>query len=153
TPYVVYQDIANGSRATVKKWNGSSWVTVGSAGFSAGSISANSTPSIAIDGSGTPYVVYTDNANGSFATVMKFDGSSWIMVGSAGFSAGGASYTTIAFDGSGTPYVVYQDGGNSNGATVMKFNGSSWVGVGSANFSGGQIGWASIAIYSGTPYV
>ena len=69
---------------------------------------------------------------------MKYNGSSWIMVGSPGFSAGEVFFTTIAINTSGTPYVAYQDVGNSNKATVMKFNGSSWVNVGSPGFSAGN---------------
>jgi hypothetical protein len=128
-----------------------SWVNEGSAGFSAGQTDFTS---IAIDGSGTPYVVYKDNANSQKATVMKYNGSSWVNVGTAGFSAGSAYYTSIAIDGSGTPYVVYQDGGNSYKATVMKYNGSSWVNEGTAGFSAGAAEYPSIAIDgSGTPYV
>ena len=82
------------------------WADVGSAGFSAGTATNTS---IAIDRSGTPYVVYQDYGNSYNATVMKYNGSSWVNVGSAGFSVGVAQYTSIAIDSSGTPYVVYQD--------------------------------------------
>ena len=77
-------------------------------------------PRIAIDRSGTPYVVYQDGGNGSKATVMLYNGSSWVNAGSAGFSAGSVGYTSIAIDSSGTPYIVYQDWGNEGKATVMK---------------------------------
>jgi gliding motility-associated-like protein len=126
------------------------WVNVGTPGFSAG---ASSNTSMAIDASGTPYVVYVDAANASKATVMKYNGTSWVTVGAAGFSANQATYTTIAIDGSGTPYVAYQDG-SLGPATVMKYNGTSWITVGSAGFSGGRVSYTSIAIDpSGTPYV
>src|SRR5687767_548361 len=59
------------------------WAAVGSAGFSAGEADVTS---IAIDGSGTPYVVYSDYLNAGKATVMKYNGTSWVTVGSAGFS-------------------------------------------------------------------
>jgi hypothetical protein len=123
-----------------------SWTDAGISNFSY----ANYT-SIAIDGSGTPYVVYQDISNK--ATVMKYNGSNWVTVGTAGFSAGEARSTSIAIDGSGTPYVVYMDGGNGSKATVMKFNGTSWVTVGTAGFSAGTAIYTSIAIDgSGTPY-
>ncbi len=127
------------------------WNLVGSAGFS---LDTAYNTSIAINSSGTPYVVYQDAGFSNKATVMKFNGSSWVNVGSAGFSAGGAENTSIAIDGSGTPYVVYSDGSVGNAATVMKFNGSSWVNVGSPGFSAGGANFTSIAIDgSGTPYV
>ncbi|MDD3284866.1 MAG: GLUG motif-containing protein [Patescibacteria group bacterium] len=127
------------------------WINVGSAGFSAGRADYTS---IAIDTTGTPYVVYMDFGNSNKATVMKYNGSEWVNVGSAGFSAGQADFTSIAIDATGTPYVVYNDSGNSNKATVMKYNGSEWVNVGSAGFSAGQADFTSIAIdTTGTPYV
>ena len=157
-PYVVYQDRGTGccfGPATVKKYDGSSWVTVGSAGFSTGNVFFTS---IAVDGSGTPYVVYSDgggpiNDNGP-TTVMKYNGTSWVTVGSAGFSAGAAYYTSIAIDTSGTPYVVYEDSANGQKISVMKYDGINWVTVGSSGFSAGHVWYSTIAIdQTGTPYV
>jgi len=155
TLYVGYQDLSPSyyEKATVMKYNGSTWVTVGSPGFSAG---AASFTKIAIDYTGTPYMVFADNSDSTKATVMKYNGSSWVTVGSAGFSAGTTMGTSIAIDGSGTPYVVYGDGATSIllQATVMKYNGSNWVNVGGAGFSAGQAVGTTIAINgSGTPYV
>jgi hypothetical protein len=85
---------------------------------------------------------------------MRFNGTSWVPVGSVGFSAGIANYTSIAFDAGGMLYVVYQDNANANKATVMKFNGTGWVAIGSAGFSAGKANWTSMAFAgSGTPYV
>jgi len=126
------------------------WVNVGSPGFSADTATWTS---IAIDGSGTPYVVYQDSIYGH-AKVMKYNGTSWVNVGSPRFSASEADYTSIAIDNSGTPYVVYEDGGNWYKAMVMKYNGSSWVTVGSPGLSAGVAQYTSIAINSsGIPYV
>ena len=156
-PYVAYQDLAHGYAASVVEYNGTNWETVGTAGFSAGGVSGYHW--LAIDASGTPYVAYsalsttTLNSDGP-VTVMKYNGTSWVNVGSAGFSAGVAYYTSIAIDGSGTPYVVYEDAANGYKATVMKYNGSSWVNVGSPGFSAGEAYFTSIAINgSGTLYV
>ncbi|NQU31870.1 MAG: hypothetical protein HQ521_01435 [Bacteroidetes bacterium] len=156
TPYVVYQDelsFSTDAKATVKKFNGSSWVTVGTESFSKYEASYCD---IAIDGSGTPYVVYQDRnwPTSAKATVMKFNGSAWVNVGIDSFSAGDVYGTSIAINSSGTPYVTYRDDANSSKATVMKFNGSAWVNVGSAGFSAGTANQTSIVIDgSGTSFV
>jgi hypothetical protein len=41
--------------------------------------------------------------NGSRATVMKYNGISWVTVGIAGFSAGFVNFTSIALTESGIP--------------------------------------------------
>ena len=204
TPYVAYRDSANGAKATVMKFNGTSWELVGSAGFSEGqaedislAIDDNGTPYLAyrdwelislgvstqkatvmkFDGTSwvtvgsrgfsagdayhislaiynrKPYVAYIDYYETKKATVMKFDGSQWVTVGSAGFSAGEVTYTSLAIDNNGMPYVAYRDYGNSLKATVMKFNGTNWENVGTPGFSAGGAYYTSLAIYSGTPYV
>jgi len=152
TPYIAYQNDTfpnysfGSGPVTVMKYNGSSWVTVGLAGFSAGKADF---PSLAIDSSGTPYVVYSDSVFGYKATVMKFIDTAWVSVGTPGFSAGRAQYTTIAINPAGMPYVTYEDGGNNNKATVMKYNGSSWGSVGTAGFSDGGVQFTSITIDTG----
>ena len=127
-----------------------SWTPAGTAGFSAG---ATSYESLAIDASGTPYLVYQDGANSSKATVMKFTNGAWSVVGTAGFSAGSTSYESLAIDASGIPYLAYADGFNSNKATVMKFTNNAWSVVGTA-VSAGSASYESLAIdASGTPYL
>ncbi|WP_256759572.1 S-layer homology domain-containing protein [Cohnella sp. WQ 127256] len=138
-------------QATVQAAGVYEWQAVGSAGFSAG---AAVNISIALDSSGTPYVVYRDYGNSNKANVMKYNGSSWELVGSAGFSAGTAGDLSFALDSNSTPYVLYRDFGNSGKATVMKYDGSSWEPLGSAGFSAGEVYDTSIALdSSGTPYV
>jgi hypothetical protein len=127
-PYMAYQDAAYSGKATVMKFDGINWIKVGNEGFSAGYVMGTSLAFSPSDGQ--PYVSYSDwvtNPNGK-ATVMKFDGTNWVEVGTAGFSAGQAVSTSIAFSLSGQPYVAYQDVGNSQKATVMKFD-SVFVGI------------------------
>jgi hypothetical protein len=201
TPYVAFQDVVNGNKATVMKFDGSNWVAAGNADFSAG---AASYVSLKIAGT-TPYVAYVDAANGYKATVMTLIGSTWTPLGSAGFAtsdvstallldSGGVPYVlcvtafaspsgggyretvmkyngsswiaatstasqnkkaSFAIDANGTPYLGYQDviasgpGTVPNKLTVIKYDGSNWVVVGSSNFSLGQVDYVSIAIDSG----
>ena len=152
-PYVAYMDWGNSQKATVMMFNGTNWVNVGNAGFSAGEAFFTS---LAFSlSNGQPYVAYSDNGNSSKATVMKFDGTNWMNVGNAGFSAGMAWYTSLAFSPSDSlPYVAFEDGGNVGKATVMKFDGTNWVYVGAEDFSIGAASYESIAFSpSGQPYV
>jgi uncharacterized repeat protein (TIGR02543 family)/LPXTG-motif cell wall-anchored protein len=103
--------------ATVMKFNGTGWETVGTAGFSAGQATYIS---LVFNG-GIPYVAYQDSGNGGKATVMKFNGTDWEAVGTAGFSASFAYDTSLAISG-GIPYVAYQDYAYGNKATVMKLS-------------------------------
>ena len=62
------------------------WKNVGNAGFSGGA--AEYTSLAFSPSNGQPYLVFKDFANSQKATVMRFDGTNWVYVGSAGFSAG-----------------------------------------------------------------
>lgn len=154
-PYVAYPDIGTlpMHEATVMKFDGTNWVYVGSHGFSPGFSAWTSIAFSPVDN--LPYVAFQDDLNDSYkATVMKFDGSVWVNVGSAGFSAGMASYTSLAFSPSGQPCVAYQDYGISKKATVMKFDGTNWVTLGSPGFSSGEaISTSLVFSPSGKPYV
>jgi hypothetical protein len=147
-PYVVYQDAANGYKASVMKYNGTNWVYVGSPGFSAGDPFA---ACIAI-GNGTPYVAYRDLANGGKVTVMKYNGTNWINVGNPGFSTGTAYYPSIAVY-NGIPYVAFDDYATGNKASVMKYDGVNWVYVGLPGFSAGGGLFNSIVFKGNIPYV
>jgi hypothetical protein len=76
TPYVAYRDNGNGGRASVMRYNGSSWEYVGTAGFSPGRVYSTS---LKLDSSNMPYVAfkdYADDINGIKVTVMKYNGAS-----------------------------------------------------------------------------
>jgi len=153
--HIAYEDDANSGKATVMKYDGTHWVNVGTPGFSASILMY---PLLKFDSNNTAFVLYSDysDPDGKHipATAMKFNGSSWVTVGNAGFSAGQIRYHSMTIDSSDIPYVIYCDVANSQKSTVMKFNGSSWVNVGTAGFSPAEVVCTVIAVNDvGTPYV
>ena len=130
------------------RFNGASWVVVGSPGFSAGRAGS---VSLSFSPDGTPYIAYSDE-NGK-ATVMRFDGALWMVAGSAAFSAGDTNFVSLSFSPDGTPYVAYVD--EQQKATVMRFDGMSWVTVGGPGFlaAGNQFSQSLTFSPDGTPYL
>jgi hypothetical protein len=110
-PYVAYTESTfNGVKATVMRFDGANWVTVGpSAGFS-----SEADVSLAFDlSTHQPYVAYQDRDSSHKVTVKRFDGANWVTIGAAGFSAWVADYISLAFDpATNQPYVAYRDRGN-----------------------------------------
>ena len=152
-PYLAYMDRGNADKATVMKFDGTNWVYVGNAGFSTG-IVANT--SLAFNPLGEPHVAYEDDSpvTAGRATVMKFDGSNWVTIGNAGFSAGMAAGTSLVINPSGQPFVAFQDRGNGGKATVMKFDENEWVTVGNAGFTNDMATETSLALSpDGEPFL
>jgi hypothetical protein len=148
-PYVGYRDDGNSGKMTVMKYNGSSWVSVGSPGISSGYTHYNG---IEFDANNTPYACFRE-ASTTQVIVKKFNGSSWVTVGSAGFTPSGAVYVDFKIAPDGTLYVAFATGTN-NKAQVMKFNGTSWVAVGTVGFSIGQASHFHMTISeNNVPYI
>jgi len=114
----------------VKKFDGTNWTNIGTNGFA--SVDSAAGVQIAML-SGTPYVAFTDFANGRKISVRKFDGTNWVNVGTAGFSTGIGSSPSIAFDNSGVPYVSFTDAGVQNRIVVRKLAGTTWIVNGTAS--------------------
>lgn len=127
-PYVVYRDgTAGNSKLTVKQFDGTDWVLVGTQNFTPGN---SAKPSIAFAPDNTPYVAFTDfagSANGK-ATVMKFDGTSWSIVGTY-VSSGSSSYPEVRIASDGTPYCAFIDAGLGGLPVVKKFENNAWVAI------------------------
>ena len=155
-PFVAYSDLILNGKATVMKWNGTNWLPVGNAGFSAGT-AGDVSLAIDLNMNNTLYVAYSDWANGTGkATVMKFDGTNWVLVGNPEFSGSMAASISLAIDSNSIPYVVYQDSSiyPGNKATAMRFISTGWENVGIPGFSMGDVYYISLKIDSNShPYV
>ncbi len=172
-PYVSYAEAENPDGfvgLTVKKFNGSQWVSVGAKQFTKEDKDeeGDSYHDLAFSPNAqTPYVAYADEDEDRYGegaspnlSVAKFDGNQWVHIG-RGLAAGIVERQSLAFDGS-TPYVAYTDGrttgpGN-NGITCLKYDGNQWKTVGDKKFTSPSTGDAifpslAIAPGSGTPYV
>lgn len=149
-PYVAFLDEnqlspLNQPKVTCMKLNGSSWVNVGSAGFTPGASSL----SLAIDPNDTVYVAFRDRDMSGKASAMKFDGTNWVQVGSRGFSPGTAEDIKLAIDNNSNVYVGFIDYSISGGdATVMKYEGGGWLILGSQGFSTPSVFFTNLNINS-----
>jgi len=104
--YVAYgEKSANSStyKATLLKYNGSSWEAIGPRQFSAGTAYPTS---IDFVGS-TPYIAFIDLSQGEKATVMRYTGTAWELVGDAGFSENKVSKLNFGYDGNNKLYAAY----------------------------------------------
>ncbi|HKP94316.1 MAG TPA: Ig-like domain-containing protein [Fibrobacteria bacterium] len=156
-PYVAFRDASNANKAMVMRLNDpkTGWVVVGGGAFSP---SLAEYPSLALSGTGVPYVAFQDATNANKATVMRLNEAKtgWEAVGGAGVSPGQVNSTSLALSGTGVPYVAFQDAANANKATVMRLNEAKtgWEAFCEAGCSQGVASYISLALSStGVPYV
>ncbi len=149
TPYVAFMDDTNPGTPTiyVMDYSGGNWVTVGGT-----SVGVGFYPSLAVDGSGNPYVAFESSGTSFVSKVMEYTGGTWTTVGGTVFS--NAISPSLAINSGNTPYLAFEDSGNNDELTVMEYNGGSWSAVGSADFSPATYGNVALAFNpSGVPYV
>jgi|GEM_PF-3296273 len=138
-PYVAYKDSINEKITVMMCDENNIWKLVGQEGFSYNK--ANSI-TLALDKDDVPYVAYleADYILGHRAVVMKYDGSTWGLVGgTAPDTARGIGFVSFAIGPTGTPYCGFERSGlssnpNPSAAIVKKYDGSSWVMVAQDSF-------------------
>ena len=135
TPYMIYKEISNSAHVSVRKWDGNNWVAVGGDWLidEYWPINGNMTNRLAIgiDPDDNIYVAFADMHFGEKTTVMKWNGTQWIIVGSRGISAGFMTSVNIAFDNAGTLHVGFVRAFEGSFAgEVMKFDGTNWISLG-----------------------
>lgn len=125
--YVAFEDVANSTAITVMKFNGIYWDTVGTVGFS--EASANSV-SLEINSKGVPYVSYIASNQ---PRVRKFDGSSWVSVGTNPVSTESVGFLNFSIDKCDSLYLIWYSSTIGNKAIAKKFDGINWNNLGSAS--------------------
>ncbi|MFY0673354.1 MAG: choice-of-anchor D domain-containing protein, partial [Bacteroidia bacterium] len=149
--FFAYRDNSNSRKASVQKFDGSSWNYLGAAGFSAGQAEELN---IEISGQDSIFVAYIDVENFYRPTVKKFDGNNWKTVGKEGFTASQIEWLDFEIHNN-TLYVAFKDRATASlGASVMKFSGGKWQYVGNAGFSGVESERIDLEFdANGVPYV
>lgn len=135
--YVSWQeDQGTNAHVFVKRWNGKSWASLGQVDAVKGGY-----PSLAISGSGEPYVSYIEN--GSTLTIKRHTGSAWQTRTSP--SASGNN-SCIGFLDNTLHLAWTQPVAPDDTQIFQKYwNGTSWVGGGTLNINPDK--------YAGTPWM
>jgi hypothetical protein len=159
TPYVAWTEVvATHGQVFVKRFDGTSWVSVGSGPLNISTTMNASNPSIGSVG-GVPYVAWRESDGSHYQIYVKrFQGSSWVLVGSGSLNvsptinAGLPSMAVVA----GIPYVAWDEDGATRYVHVKRFDGTDWVTVGGGpvNYDpAGNAAGSNMASIGGVPVV
>ena len=160
--FVTYVDASNGNRLAVKTYNDSTqvweplngdvnnlYVSAGSVNNSVSQYSSTPRSSLAFDSDNTPYIAFGDGANLT-PYVKKFDGTSWVTVGSTPVNAlAKAVAVSLVIDEADVPWLVFCSLSATNSTTgsmaLYQCNNGIWTPV---NVSIGGIRHTSMALNS-----
>ncbi len=110
---VAYVDLAH--KISVKRWDGTHWVFIGSPAFSP---VTTDTVDLALNSLNQPLVAFISNDNRK-AMVMQWDGNSWVTLGEGGISEGEAELIHIALTKTDKPIIAFKDLSHEGKLTVM----------------------------------
>lgn len=113
------------SGINVKKWDGTTWVSVGN-------VPTNGVQSdLVFDSNNNPYFAIQDVGAGYYGSVYTYDGTSWTQVGGSVFTSSPAVWNKMAVDSNDNLYVSWCDGDNyAMTPMVSKWDGTSWTSLG-----------------------
>lgn len=127
------------------------WTPVGTPGFSPGGLS--NWQHLMVDENNDLFISFNDEGLPSGqGTVMRYDGSSWVSIGTPGFTPGIAHHSWFDKGPAGTYYFSFADGNDMSKAAVMKYNGSTWNSIGSS-LSTGECQYSNIKVINDTAYL
>lgn len=147
--YVLFADTNIDGKATVMKYNGTTWQTVGNAGFSANNFTSFD---ICVDNNGILYTAF-QHPTTMQTTVMTYDGTSWTNVDNMAEIGMNHSLSLATYNNE--LYIAYVDYNNHlDKITVKKFDGTNWINIGDPEFTENAAYSCSLCFDSaGTPYV
>ena len=151
TPYIAYADASN--KPTVKKYDGSNWVDVGTSAAMNGLVFTSIGCALGVTAGGTVYTAFQDASNSYKLALRRLvSGGDWLDMTPGGATASTAVAVSMALYGS-DHYIAFGDGSKGGAISVIKFDPGISL-VGSSGFSTGSVSFTSIATdASGTPYV
>lgn len=124
-PYIAYADMAASNKIVVKKYNGSSWQTLGSV-VDDSSIGGPEKFDLQFHGD-VPFVAYPDSSNSGKIAIKKWNGSTWekFVSPNCPFTSP-VSFTMDIYDNEGTavPYIAVID---SDSVGVYGVSGNAWI--------------------------
>jgi hypothetical protein len=159
--YAAYEDLSyyGYSGLSIAEYSGGAWDFVGKSYKVSQSISAKvaNFVSLAVDGTGIPYLAYEDKGVGNHAMAFMYNSTNkaWQLMATQGLSNGSgsghnglAAYTSIATSpiGSLNPYIAYSDVNNSSKATVMTYSSGAWSVVGTPGISLGTAKFTNMGV-------
>ncbi|MBL7728201.1 MAG: hypothetical protein JNM68_10960, partial [Dinghuibacter sp.] len=125
------------------RFNGTTWETVGSAGFTPAAVSA---PALAIDRQGNAYLAFVSAAHANAASVMKYTGSAWVHVGNPAITPGPVSEMQLCITTTGIPYIAFSEEYNGGKGVVLRYYFNNWENEMQSNFSLARASNISLAL-------
>ncbi|MDP4152252.1 MAG: S-layer homology domain-containing protein [Bacillota bacterium] len=147
--YAAVSDTSKNDKTTVYKFDGKTWNTLGTPGFTDG---APTSIMITCDKNDVPYIAFSDYdespVNSGKVSVMKYSDGSWSYVGSRQFSSTAAEGVFLKFDSNNNPYVMYQNLEYNSSISdfqyklsVAEYTNGAWNVLG-GTYAAGEAGWA-----------